>query len=161
MATAVVEKEQVTMKGIDVTAIVETLLKGDTLTQKQMEVLFGVKRGKTGEQWKRFDLLVMQLQGVIQQRLFAQDKLYTVVMNKGDIHICTDREASTYHRNRHQSLCRAIRKSSTLNKAVDTSGFSSEEKHTHDNTVMKQTMLVQEMQEINAKMARRERLGLE
>lgn len=117
---------------------VSALTKGQTISIKELEVIFGVKFPEI-RWWSR--LLRLKKQIAHQRELLG---LPTLTMNtpKGMLHVCTDEEASEYNR-RHDSLAnRKKYRHLRQNLAVDTSKFTEEQRQIHDRTIRRQAMVV-------------------
>ena len=71
---------------------VEPMVKGDSVSIAEMEVLFGLARADI-----RYPFRVLSLKGYVERELERLERDWTVAQVKGDLRILTDSEATTYH----------------------------------------------------------------
>lgn len=115
------------------------LLKGDRLTQSEIENIIGFKWEDDPE---RYALDQFKLQEEIDRVLRRSGRDYTICRNKREIVICTDIEAAPVNVERFNRSISKARKAHRKMSAIDVAGYSNgdREKHLKATIAMGQTL---------------------
>lgn len=105
----------------------DTLEKGDTVTRERLEQITGERAGSKGYQLK-----AIGLQSQIERELHSRGKLWTVKIEREEIRILTDPEASSHNHALQIQARKAMQKRFALNTAVDVAKLDDEQKKQHD-----------------------------
>ncbi len=108
----------------------DTLNKGDSITRERLERITGKAAGT-----KDYQLKLLAIQSQIERELHQRNRHWTVKIQKDEIRILTDSEASTYnHALQVQARC-AMEKRFLLNSAVDIAALDDEQRKQHERTM--------------------------
>lgn len=108
----------------------DALRKGTTISRERLERITGKQAGT-----KDYQLKLLAIQSQIERELNQRGHAWTIKIQKDEIRVLTDAEASTYnHALQVQARC-AMEKRYALNAAVDVSALGEDQRKQHDRTM--------------------------
>lgn len=103
------------------------LEKGDVFTTSEIERVTEVSRDD-----RKFPLHILALQAQIERGLEELGRSFTLRVDKGEIRICEDAEASQYCSRRQKSMVRGLERYHRKLQYVDTNELSETDKKVHE-----------------------------
>lgn len=119
---------------------IESIEPGSVLSQSDCDQLFGFSFETNPSDWQ---LKLVQLSDYVERELHKANRVLTVVCQGHTVRVLTHEEASVYNQKHFDNAIKKMRKCNRRKMAVDVTGFSGDQRKSHDSGLLRQSRILQ------------------